>query len=449
MNRSNQISDLANGDELMFENNYEDTTFIPSPLTSQQLHNTPTVRSQDQPVWNKKEMIHKNRLQKFTLMHRRLGHVSSTAISKVHNVTTLKRPIIVPQMLPKCEVCVKANIKNRFSKKLSPHQAKHLAILSVDIAGPFPTSIRGNSYFAEVIDSWSRKVWIIPIAKKSDLPAKLNELSIVLERQSGEEILAGRSDGAPEILKLFGVWKSKRGIVPQTTAPYSSNQNGMAERAIQTSEKEARALLEDSNMSVEFWDYAVESGAYVRNRLQRGPWIENEREGKIVHRQISPEGAWTGTYSQDIDHLRVWGCQAIPYVDIRSMPGHARTDKLVPRGRKAVFVGYVDETTKQWKMWAPDLRRVVVVKRAEFFEDKCGGSLDLNLRLELSNGRLISGNGTPYCMPERNPRGRPANYSVLPRQLKRKFTGVEHLANKPDSEEDINTWCQKKPQFSE
>ncbi|KAI0990802.1 hypothetical protein K3495_g17385, partial [Podosphaera aphanis] len=100
------------------------------------------------------------------------------------------------------------------------------------------------------------------IAKKSDLPAKLNELSIVLERQSGEEILAGRSDGAPEILKLFGEWKSKRGIVPQTTAPYSSNQNGMAERAIQTSEKEARALLEDSNMPVEFWDYAVESGAY-------------------------------------------------------------------------------------------------------------------------------------------------------------------------------------------
>ncbi|KAI1003385.1 hypothetical protein K3495_g4820 [Podosphaera aphanis] len=52
-------------------------------------------------------------------------------------------------------------------------------------------------------------------------------------------------------------------------------------------------------------------------------------------------------------------------------------------------------------------------------------------------------------MPEHNPRGRPANYSVLPRQLKRKFTGVEHLANKIDSEEDINTCCQKKAQLSE
>ncbi|POS81931.1 hypothetical protein EPUL_006128, partial [Erysiphe pulchra] len=101
------------------------------------------------------------------------------------------------------------------------------------------------------------------LANKSELSKKMNELSLMLEKQSGEEILAGRSDNAPEIIKLFGEWKSKRGIVPQTTAPYNSNQNGTAERGIQSSEREARALLEDSGMPVEFWDYAVESGAYV------------------------------------------------------------------------------------------------------------------------------------------------------------------------------------------
>ena len=90
----------------------------------------------------------------------------------------------------------------------------------------------------------------------------------------------------------------------------------------------------------------MESGAYVQNQLQRGPWIEKEIEGQIVHIRLSPEGAWTGVHDQNIDHLRVWGCQAIPYVDIKSMPGHARTDKLVPRGRHAVFVEYFDETTK-------------------------------------------------------------------------------------------------------
>lgn len=54
------------------------------------------------------------------------------------------------------------------------------------------------------------------------------------------------------------------------------------------------------------------------------------------------------------------------------MPTHATNDKLLPRGRDAIFIGYENETTKEWKMWALDLRLVIVVKRAEFFEDMKG-----------------------------------------------------------------------------
>ena len=114
------------------------------------------------------------------------------------------------------------------------------------------------------------------------------------------------------------------------------------------------------------------------------------------------------------------------------MPAHARKDKLVPRGRNAIFVGYVDETTKQWKFWAPDLQRVIVVKRAEFFEDKKGGEFQLNLDLKLSSGRTITGNGTPNVMPKRNPRSRPVNYPAVPRLVKRKHFSVEHLTQNPD-----------------
>lgn len=146
-----------------------------------------------------------------------------------------------------------------------------------------------------------------------------------------------------------------------------------------------------------------------------------------MHQQLSPEGAWTGIDRQGIDHLRVWGSQVITYVDIKSMPQHARKDKFMPRGRDAVFVGYVNETTKQWKVWAPDLRRVIVVKRAEFFEDRRGSDLNLNINLKFSNGRIISGNGTLNVMPERKPRGKPHNNSSLPRQIKRNFSVVEHF----------------------
>lgn len=95
--------------------------------------------------------------------------------------------------------------------------------MSIDIAGSFPVSVRGNNYFAEVVDSWGCKVWILLLSHKSELLNKLNELSVLLERQSREKIIAGRSDIALEVLKIFGEWKSKSGVVPQTSAPYSSH----------------------------------------------------------------------------------------------------------------------------------------------------------------------------------------------------------------------------------
>lgn len=64
-----------------------------------------------------------------------------------------------------------------------------------------------------------------------------------------------------------------------------------------------------------------------------------------VLQQLSPKGVWTSIYEQDINHLIVWGYQVIPNVDIKSMASHTRKDKFVSRGRKAFFVGYINETT--------------------------------------------------------------------------------------------------------
>lgn len=122
-------------------------------------------------------MAHKNRLSQFTLMDWRIGHVNSTELAEIHNVTTLSKPINIQQNIPKCEVCIKAIIKCHFSKKLSPHQERRLAAPNVDIAGPFPLFIQGNSYFAEIIDNLTGKVGMIPLAKRSDLHTKLDELS--------------------------------------------------------------------------------------------------------------------------------------------------------------------------------------------------------------------------------------------------------------------------------
>ena len=41
-------------------------------------------------------------------------------------------------------------------------------LVSIDIYGPLPLSRLGYEYFLEVINNYSRRVWIIPLRKRFD-----------------------------------------------------------------------------------------------------------------------------------------------------------------------------------------------------------------------------------------------------------------------------------------
>lgn len=84
----------------------------------------------------------------------------------------------------------------------------------------------------------------------------------------------------------------------------TSNQNGPAERNIQTCKNSMRAMLKDANLPLEFWDEAVETDVYICNRTQTGPVVDGI--------QISPEEAFTGL-RPDIGHIAVWGSRCVSY----------------------------------------------------------------------------------------------------------------------------------------
>src|SRR5271154_1090225 len=105
-------------------------------------------------------------------------------------------------------------------------------------------------------------------------------------------------------------------------------------------------MLKEAGLPVELWDEAAMTDAYLRNRTDIGPEINDQR--------ITPEEAWTGE-KPSIDHIRVWGCKCYSYVNPKSLPPKGRQDKLMDRGRVAVFVGYEENTIKQFRIYAPDL----------------------------------------------------------------------------------------------
>ena len=334
-----------------------------------------------------------NHEARYQLMHRRFNHLGPDKIRNLHKVTTISPPIKIPSVREVCEVCTLTKMTNRIPTTLSDHKDETLKLIQFDIAGPFPKTIRGNRYFLLIIDSFTRKNWIIPLKQKSDAIGALKSWKQDVELESSQKVRAARTDNAPELLKAVGDWRSEgAGTRLEQTTAASSHQNGPAERNIRTAEADMRAMLKEASLPLEFWDEAVEHDAYVRNRTDTGPVIQ----GSVV----SPQEAYTGK-TPSIDHIRVWGTKAYAYIHPKTVPAGQRHDKLRDTAREGVFMGCIDSTTKHFKVYCPELGYTQRFSRVVVDENVKGGSIDLRLRGETGPS------GTANIQPDRQPRGRP------------------------------------------
>ena len=97
------------------------------------------------------------------------------------------------------------------------------------------------------------------------------------------------------------------------TAPYSSSQNGLAERAIRTTMEDVHTLLRDSDLSHSYWAEAAVHSIYTRNL------IPSRRHLKRI-----PLESLTGK-RQSVGHLRVFGAKC--WAKISDVPGLASSQK--------------------------------------------------------------------------------------------------------------------------
>ncbi|KIJ04731.1 hypothetical protein PAXINDRAFT_52878, partial [Paxillus involutus ATCC 200175] len=88
-----------------------------------------------------------------------------------------------------------------------------------------------------------------------------------LETYTERRVKIIRSDRGGEFINAtMKEYLASRGITHEFTAPYTPQQNGVAERFNQTTHEQALAMLEDAHMSRGFWPEAHEYASYVRNR---------------------------------------------------------------------------------------------------------------------------------------------------------------------------------------
>jgi len=154
-----------------------------------------------------------------------------------------------------------------------------------------------------------------------------NDFRVKAESLTGRKIQRLCTDHAYESM-AWATYCREHSILHEFTAPYSSAQNGLAERTIRTTMDDVRTLLRDSGLGHSYW---AEAAAYSVETCNLIP--SHQHSGQIPLELFSSK-------QQDVSHLHVFGskCWAkIPTVHGVQVTGGYKLDVC---SMECVFLGY-------------------------------------------------------------------------------------------------------------
>ena len=261
--------------------------------------------------------------------HRRLTHCSPATIQEMADLVD-GLTIVGKDLRGKCEDCIVGRQTRRPFDEQSDTSVDPLELVSFDLWGPSRTqSAGGKIYFMPIVDAGTSYKYGAYLPDKSDVStiAAFDKFCATAEFLTGQKIQRLRTDRAYDSA-AWTDYCQKHSILHEFTAPYSSAQNGLAERAIRTTMDDVQTLLHDSGLGLSYWAEAAAYSIATRNLIP-----SRRHPGKI------PLESFSGK-RQNISHLRVFGskCWAkIPTVHGVQVTGGSKLD---PRSLECVLLGY-------------------------------------------------------------------------------------------------------------
>jgi transposase InsO family protein len=256
-----------------------------------------------------------------------------------------------------CSSCIMGKQKRQPFPDSETVTTKPLELLHMDLCGPMAvTSAGGARYIATFLDDYSDMSVVKLLQNKGQAKTVVEEVITYLEKQTGLSVKTVRTDNGKEYINnyLDGFFKSK-GIQPQTTVPFTPQQNGKAERLNMTLLDKVRAMQADAGLPQEMWGEAVTTANYLRNR------------SPVTGKDKTPWELFHGS-EPDVSNLRVYGAKA--YVHI---PKEKRS-KLDFKSEEGVMVGYGYPSTKGYRILMPD--GSVTTSRDVIFDEKISASVN-------------------------------------------------------------------------
>jgi hypothetical protein len=320
----------------------------------------------------------------WTTAHARMGHLNPKAMQAM-----LDKQMAIGLTAPAagsaadidhCAGCLAGKSHRQpFPAQASHRATRPLQLVHSDICGPIQADSgnkdSGKRYIITFIDDYSRFMWVAITSDKTGSTAlkQFVRYKMWAERYTGFEVKSLRTDGGGEYINdQFTTYLHTMGIERQVTVARTPQQNGVAERANRTIMEAARSMLHAAGLPLEFWEYAVLTAVYLRNRSPTRALTD-----------ATPYEAWRGD-KPDLSHLRAFGCRAYMHLD------STRRSKLQPRSVPVIFVGYAPEA-KGWLVYDPvsSNKKTHTSRDVTFHESVAGGTL-LNTAVSAAEPAVIN-----------------------------------------------------------
>lgn len=274
-----------------------------------------------------------------TQWHHRLGHLNFREVFRMGSEGLLdgdwKNVSNHDLAYAFCESCVlgkgrRLNTYPSLERAQRPNDLVH-----IDIWGPSRTpSLGGNRYFLTCYDDHSRYTRLYLLKNKSEALRAFEEYIILVGNHCETTIKRVRMDNGSEFTSNhFKRLLANNGILGNLIPPGDHAQNGRVERQHLTILNSVRTILIDSKLPQEFWAEAANYVTHVRNR------IPNSKTRKI------PYTIWSG---KDVNHKRLQ-----PFGSRIYLRDHTESDKLQPRYRSGILLGWREDSNSYVRYWAP------------------------------------------------------------------------------------------------
>jgi hypothetical protein len=184
-------------------------------------------------------------------------------------------------------------------------------------------SVSGYKYYLVILDGCSYFLWTFPLKLKSHTFSNLSNFFAYARTQFGAAIKEVQCDNGQEFHNSsFRTFFLTHVAHLRMSCPYTSAQNGKAERIIRSVNNMIRSLLFQARIPPAYWAEALHTATYLLNILPT-----NTLHFSTPHFALFGE-------APVYDHLRVFGCGCYPNLSATA------THKLAPRSTLCVFQGY-------------------------------------------------------------------------------------------------------------